>query len=334
MAPASVPAAQGAPQPPNAQQAAVLARLEALGPLPIEALNPRQARELPSFTDAVRAEALRRGLPTVEPVGSVQHTIIPGGAGSDGTLIRIYTPAAAVATLPVVLYFHGGGFVIANLDVYDPSCRALTNATRAIVVSVAYRQAPGNPFPAAPDDAVAAYEWLLRNAGETGDPRRIAVAGESAGVNLANVVAVTARDRGLAPPAHQVLVYPASDFGMGANRPSALQYFDAKPLNRPALQWFATYYRPDPDDAMNPKASPLLADQAGLPLATVIAAKIDPPRDTSRAHADKLQAANVPVTFRLFEGVTHEFFGAGVVIDAAKKAVALAASGLRASFGG
>lgn len=327
--------AQAPPQPPNPQMRAILDQFAALNPLPLETLTPRQARELPSFTDAARAEASRLGLPTVEPVGSIEQRIIPGGPGSDGTLVRIYTPASGRGPYPVLLYFHGGGFVIASINVYDPSARALANAAGVVVVSVAYRLAPEFPFPAAPEDAFAAYQWARANAASFGgDPGRVMVGGESAGGNLAAAVGLMARDRGAPLPDHQLLVYPASDFVNGANTPSAMQYADAKPLNRAALFWFGRYYLRSAMDAGNPYASPLYGALAGQPPATVITAEIDPLRDTGRLHAEALQAAGVPVVYRHFDGVTHEFFGADGVLDEAKQAVALAANRLRGGSGG
>jgi len=325
--------AQQTPEQPNPQMQAVLDQLAALGPLPIETLTPGQAREQPSFADALQGVLAKRGLPAVEAVGSVSNRIVPGGPGSDGTPVRIYTPAGA-GPFPVLLYFHGGGFVIANIDTYDGSCRALTNAANCVVVSVGYRLAPENPFPAAPEDAFAAYQWVLGNAASiNGDASRVAVGGESAGGNLAAAVSLLSRDRGAAMPVYQLLVYPATDFVGGADRPSALLYADAKPLNRPALFWFGQYYLPSPAAAADPLVSSVFADLRGMPPATVISAEIDPLRDTGRAHADALLDAGVPTVYRLFDGVTHEFFGMGAVIDQAKAAMMLAATGLRSAFG-
>ncbi len=162
-----------------------------------------------------------------------------------------------------------------------------------------------------------------------GDPRRIAVGGESAGGNLAAVVCLMARDRGMPLPAHQLLIYPASDFVNGANTRSAIQYADAKPLSRATVLWFARHYLTTDADASNPDASPLYRDLAGMPPATVITAEIDPRRDTGRMHAEALRAAGVPVVYRKYDGVTHLFFGASAVLDEARQAAALAAAGVR-----
>ncbi len=315
------------------QMQEVLDALAALDPLPLETVIPRQARELPSVADAVQGALAARGQPpAVETVGQIEHRLIPGGPSSEGTLVRIYTPASGTGPFPVLVYFHGGGWVIANLNVYDASARALTNAANAVVVSVAYRQAPENPFPAAVDDAYAAYQWVVGNAATfNGDPAHVAVGGESAGGNLAAVTALLAHQRGFAPPVHQLLVYPVTDFV--GDYPSYQENFDAKPLSTPALQWFGRYYLRSDADRQDPRASPLRApDLHGLPSATVILAEIDPLRDQGAAYATRLREAGVPVTVRLYQGVTHEFFGTGAVVDQAKDAVAVAAAGLRAAF--
>lgn len=256
---------------PDPQMQAVLNALMELGPLPLETLVPRQARELPSFADAVRLVAQRQGVPAAESVGRIAHRIIPGGPGSEGTLVRIYAPAGS-GPFPVIVYFHGGGWVIANLNVYDASARALANAAGAVVVSVAYRQAPENPYPAAVEDAFAAYQWAKGNAGTIGgDPARVAVAGESAGGNLATVTALLARERGAPQPTHQLLVYPVADLLGAADYRSAQQYAGAMPLSTPALLWFGRYYLPDPAAAAQPTASPIRAPSlAGLAPANAI----------------------------------------------------------------
>lgn len=315
------------------QMQEVLDALAALNPLPIETLVPRQARELPSFTDAVQLALARRGqAPAVEEVGQIEHRIIPGGPGSDGTLVRVYTPVSGTGPFPVLVYFHGGGWVIANLNVYDGSARALTNATGCVVVSAAYRQAPENPFPAAVEDAYAAYQWVRGNAAQiNGDPARVAVGGESAGGNLATVTARLARERGLTVPAHQLLVYPVTDFNL--DYPSFQEQAAAKPLSTPLVQWFGRYYLRSEADAADPNASPIrAADLRGLPSATVITAEIDPLRDQGEAYVTRLRAADVPVVARRYNGVTHEFFGAGAVVVQGKDAVALAATQLRSAF--
>ena len=318
---------------PTPQMQEVLDALAALNPLPLETVIPRQARELPSFADAVRLVQARRGLPAaVEEVAGIEHRLVPGGPGSEGTLVRIYTPPTGSAPLPVLVYFHGGGWVTANLDVYDASPRALANAAGAVVVSVAYRQAPEHPFPAAVDDAHAAYQWAVDNAPSFGgDDARVAVVGESAGGNLATVTARLALERGGPLPVHQVLIYPAVDFA--GLYPSYREHVDARPLSTPALQWYGRYYLGSPTDRQDPRASPLLAPNLrGLPPATIIRAEIDPIRDQGAAYAARLRDMGVTVADRLYPGVTHEFFGMGAVLDEANDAQAFAAAALRAAF--
>ncbi len=292
---------------------------------------PQVARELPSFADALRATLSLEGKPCVEPVGEILHRVIAGPRGQ--LLLRFYVPDGIARPAPIALYFHGGGFVIADLDTYDASPRSLANGSGAVIVSVAYRQAPEYPFPAAPDDAFAAYRWLLDNAASLGgDPERIAVTGESAGGNLATVVAIRARDEKLPLPVHQVLVYPVTTF-TGSLPPSYLENPTTIPLATPDLAFFKKYYLPSAADAASPLASPLLANLRGLPPATIINADIDPLRDNGAQYAAALKAAGVKVTRTVYAGVTHEFFGMGAAVAKARLAMAQATAALRQSFG-
>ena len=247
-------------------------------------------------------------------------------------MVRIYTPEGD-EQFPVLVYFHGGGWVIANLDTYDASCRALALAAKCIVVSVAYRQAPEHKFPAAVDDALASYQWVLANAASfQGDPNRVAVGGESAGGNLAAVTSILARDRGVKPPVFQLLVYPVTDFSKEDYK-SYEEFKDAKPLNTPMLKWFGGHYLKSDADKTNPQVSPLLTTNLkDLPPAWVVTAEIDPLRDQGEAYKDLLAEAGVKVDGKRYEGVTHEFFGAGAAVDTAKKALADAAQALHKAF--
>ncbi len=311
---------------PDAQMQAVLDQLAALGGKPIVSLSAEEARKQPTPADAVKALLQSQGKSTAPmPVARVQDGEIPGPAGP--IKARIYTPDGA-GPFPVIVYYHGGGWVIANLDTYDASPRALANAAKAIVVSSHYRQAPEHKFPAAHEDAFAAYQWVLNNAvAFNGNPNRVSVVGESAGGNLAAAVALMAREAKLPMPVHQVLVYPVANAQIGSE--SEQQNAEAKPLNTPMLTWFYEKYLPTPAD----KNSPLIAltevaDLKGLPPATIITAQIDPLRSEGRAYAEKLEQAGVPVDYRNYEGVTHEFFGMGAVVDKAKEAVQQAAAGI------
>lgn len=317
---------------PTAQMQAVLDQLAAFEAPPIDEVEPRIAREEPTAADAVMAVMAANAMPSgPEPVADVTHRLIPGAEGN--LLVRIYTPDGE-GPFPVVVYFHGGGWVIANLNVYDGSARALANAAGAVVVSVAYRQAPEAPWPAAAEDAYAATQWVVANAAEiNGDPARVAVAGESAGGNLATVVTLMARDRGEAMPMYQVLVYPVTQM-VDLTKPSMVEHENAAPLSTAMLPWFIGHYVPNEADRTNAYASPALAeDLSGLPPATIITAQIDPLRSDGEEYATLLSQAGVDVVYQNYAGVAHEFFGMGAVVDEGKAAVALAAEGLRSAFG-
>lgn len=314
---------------------AVLDKLAQLtGGTKLETLPPTEARLAPTFADATRGVLADSGQSTApEPVDSVVDTTIPAELGE--IPVRVYTPAGTSggAPLPVIVYYHGGGWTIGSYDVYDSSGRALANAANAIVVSVNYRLGPENPFPAAANDAYAAYAYATENAGVFGgDPTRVAVAGESAGGNLAAATAIKARDTGIQMPTHQLLVYPITNYNFDTE--SYGIYANAMPLSKPLMQYFWANYLTTDADSLNPYASPLQAeDLSGLPPATVVGARIDPLQTEGQQYADALAAAGVPVRYQIYEGVTHEFFGAGAVIPEANDAVAFAASGLTESFG-
>jgi acetyl esterase len=325
-------AAQDAATPPKAEASMqkVLDALKSLNGKPIETLSPEQARLQPTPTDAVKKLLVEMKKSTApEPGVTVKDLSMPVAAG--GTIpLHVYIPdGAGAGPLPVMMYYHGGGFVIADTKVYDASPRALAKMAKAIIVAVDYRRAPEHKFPAAPDDAFAAYNYTLAHAKEWGgDPTRVAVGGESAGGNLATVVSLMARDKKVQMPVHQLLVYPVVDNDM--NRPSYQQNANAKPLNKPMMAWFFKHYGAD---AKSPYALPLKnASLKGLPPATVIAAEIDPLRDEGKAYADKLQQAGVKVDYKLYDGVTHEFFGMGAVVPKAKDAEQYAADALKKAF--
>ena len=321
--------AQNAPKA-DAQMQAVLDQLATLGPKPIEKLSPAEARKQPSPADAVMALLKAQGKSTApEAVGKVEDKTFPGPAGP--VPIRIYTPSGS-GPFPVVLYIHGGGWVIATLDTYDASARALTNAAQAVVVSTHYRQAPEHKFPGAHDDTWAAYEWVLKNAKSfNGDSTRVAIAGESAGGNMAAAIAMVARDRKVQMPVHQLLVYPVANHAF--DTPSYQENTNAKPLGKAGMQWFFGHYLKTTADGDNPRVSILRAGNLkGLPPATIITAQIDPLRSEGEMYANKLKDAGVDVRYQNYDGVTHEFFGMGAVVDKAKQAVQLAGGQLKAAF--
>lgn len=337
----STPAPDDGPLPGGAavdpQMQEVLDALIAFEAPPLDTVTPRVARALPSFKEAVADVLSARGEPGLEAVGDVSHTLFPALDGTE-LVARIYRPLdSGDELLPILVYFHGGGFVIAGPNVYDASARALANATGAIVASIAYRQAPENPFPFAVDDAYAAL-LHFQGAADTvgGDPERIAVGGESAGGNLATVTAIRARDEGTPLPVHQLLVYPVATFApTGAAAESVEQFAEAVPLSAAALEWFGSHYLSDPGQAADPYVSPLdSADLSSLPPATIILAEIDPLQSQGQLYADALTAAGVEATVTLFNGVTHEFFGMGAAVDMANDAVEEAAAALRTAFFG
>lgn len=308
---------------------AVIEKLVSYGDKPLETLSAVDARKNHTPTDAVMdlvsANKIEVPAPKVDTVGK--------DIDANGTKIhvRIYTPKEAKGPYPVIVYYHGGGFVIANLDVYNASAQGLAEQVNAVVVSVAYRLAPENKFPAAHNDAFAAYEWVVKNAASLkGDPAKIAVVGESAGGNLAANVSIMARDKKIMVPVHQVLVYPIAQSNMETE--SYKMYAEAKPLNKAMMTWFTEKYLNTMVEAQNPKISLVNAKLQGLPPTTIITAEIDPLHDDGTMLANKLSAAGVKVNSRNYEGVTHEFFGMALVVPEAKEAQAYAAEQLKAAF--
>ncbi|HEX2524770.1 MAG TPA: alpha/beta hydrolase [Geminicoccus sp.] len=308
----------------------VLQALQTMGGKPIETLSAQEAREQPTPADAAMQVMRQRGI-TQPPldIANVEDRTISGDAGP--IPIRIYTPDGN-GPFPVVVYYHGGGWVIADLDTYDASARALAHHANAIVVSAHYRQGPEHKFPAAHEDAFKAYQWAVANAQALGgDPSRIAVVGESAGGNLAMNVAMQARNTGTTQPVHEVLVYPVA--GTDVNTASYQENANAKPLNKPMMEWFFRQYLNGPGDFADPRINLIAADLKGLPPTTIIGAEIDPLRSEGVTLAQRLEAAGVPVTYQLYDGVTHEFFGMGAVVDDALDAEELAGMQLQRAFG-
>ena len=320
-------------QPPKAapDMQVVLDSLAALGGKPVETLTPAEARIQPSAADGAKAAMAKKGLPTT-PDASVQTQDVPYGSDPK-QFARIYKPAAAQggAALPVVVYYHGGGWVIADVATYDAAPRAMAKALNAIVVSVEYRHAPEFKFPAQHDDASTAYRWTLQNAARWGgDPAKIAIAGESAGGNLAVATAIYARDNGLTQPRHIISVYPIANSSM--TLPSRKDAANAKPLNGAMLKWFGYYYQSNPADAQDPRLNLVAANLRGLPPTTIINAQIDPLRSDGETLAGAMRKAGVIVEQKTFPGVTHEFFGMAAVVHGAKEANDLAIVRLKSAF--
>jgi acetyl esterase len=243
---------------------------------------------------------------------------------------RVYRDAAATGTLPVIVFYHGGGFVLGSLRSHDGECRALALRTGAMVIAVDYRLAPEHPFPAAVDDGTAAYLWAVDNVASLGgNPDRMAIAGDSAGGNIAAVVALDLRDHPKRP-VHQCLVYPATDFTRSS--PSHQYFKEGFFLTKKSIDWFLNSYVPAGTDLKHPRASPLYADLRGLPPATVITAGFDPLRDEGRAYAEALQKAGVPTEYRCHEGLVHGFFSMSEGIGAARVAFDEMVTSLRAAL--
>lgn len=316
---------------PNAQMQAVLDMHAAMKPKPIETLDPKEARKQPSIGEAAAALAKKLDKKVPEKVGDVKNSSFANGDAK--IKVRIYTPEGS-GPFPTVLYIHGGGWVLADLDSYDASARALCNAVQAVVVATDYRHAPEARFPAAHDDVLSAYKWTLNNAREyKGDPTRIALVGESAGGNMAASVSLMIAREGLPRPLHQVLVYPVTDLSR-MDTVSYEQNAEAKPLNKGMMMWFTKHVLKTPADATDPVLSVALAGEAlkESPPTTIITAQIDPLRSDGDKLAVKLQEQGIIVVHKNFEGVTHEFFGMGAVVDAAKEAMTFAAGQLTSAF--
>jgi acetyl esterase len=303
---------------------ALLDQMAADGGQPLSSLTVEDARQ------AVLAFPQLGGDP--EPVAQVEDRDLPGPAGN--IPVRIYTPAGS-GPFPVLVFFHGGGWVVCDIDTHDPVCRSLARAAECIVVSVDYRLAPEHKFPAAADDCYAATQWVMNNATLiNGDPDRVAVGGDSAGGNLAAVVALMARDRGGPALVFQLLVYPVTDY-YTPGTPSYQQNADGYFLSRDDMAWFWNHYLNGEADADNPYACPLrAASLAGLPSALVITAEFDPLRDEGEMYAARLRESGVAAALVRYDGMIHGFFSMAGVLEQGKKALALAAARLRSAFSG
>src|SRR2546428_1348707 len=303
------------------QTQAVLEMMAAMSAPPVHTQSVEEARQTMAMMAVMAGEP--------EPVGKVEDRDI---AGPEGTIpVRIYTPEGK-APFPVLVFFHGGGWVIGNIESHDTVCRSLTNMANCITVSVDYRLAPEHKFPAAPEDCYAATQWVAANAAMfNGDTSRIAVGGDSAGGNLAAVVALMARDRGGPSLVFQLLVYPVTHCNYTTS--SYQSYADGYLLSRDSMQWYWDHYLHMPADASNPYAAPLVTqDLGGLPPALVVTAECDPLCDEGAAYARRLQAAGVLTTYSCYDGMIHGFFGMPAVLDKGKRAVADAATALQKAF--
>jgi acetyl esterase len=311
------------------EMAVVIEKLASMGGKPIETLTAEEARKQPTPTDAVMSVMKDQGIVMPNALCDTIGKQIPVTGGT--THVRIYTPKQGKAPFPVIVYYHGGGFVIANIDVYNGGAQGLCEQTGAIVVSVEYPKGPEKKFPAAHTVAFDAYQWVIKNATSfNGNAGKVAVAGESAGGNLATNVSMMARDKKIMMPLYQVLVYPVANNDM--NSESYVKYANAKPLNKAMMGWFVKNYASEAQ-AADPRISLVKANLKGLPKTLIIGAEIDPLQTEGKLLADKLKDAGVDTEYKLYDGVTHEFFGMATVVPEAKDAQGLAAKNLKSALG-
>ncbi|RRH83098.1 alpha/beta hydrolase [Variovorax beijingensis] len=307
------------------QARALLDFIEARGIPPTHTLSPAEAR-------AFYRERRAATQPEAPPVAEVREL---NADGPHGTIpVRLYRPLGSTpgAALPVLVYFHGGGWVIGDLDTHDVLCRSLANGAGCAVASIDYRMGPEHRFPAAVDDVLAATRWVRREAASLGlDAGRLAVGGDSAGGNLAAVAAIAARDAGDLPIAFQLLIYPATDMRRG--HPSHQANGQGYLLTRDTMTYFHDHYIDDARHDVDWRASPLLhADLSGLPPALVLTAGYDPLRDEGMAYAEALTAAGNRAAYVCFERQIHGFITMGKVLDEADTAIALCCAELRRAF--
>ncbi len=318
------------PPEPTKQMKKVLGALQALGAKPPGSGTVEEARTGVTAKDAVMKVLKDDGKPSKpEDVGRVEQKMIKD------VPVTVYTPAGT-GPFPAIIYFHGGGFVLADANVYDASARALTSQARAIVISVDYRRAPEHPYPAALDDSSAVYQHVAANPKDFNvQPGKIAVAGESAGANLATAVTMRAKKDKAPLPIYQLLVYPfvSTDLTTASHRALGTGNFI---ISNADLAWFWEQYLgkgwKTATDAMAVPAVAKKEDLKGLPSAMVITAGLDPLKDQGASYAKQLMSAGIEVKTKEVAGVTHEFFGMAGVVDEAKQAQADAVAALTAAF--
>ena len=305
------------PLDPQVQQ--LLDQMAALEPTPLE----QQSVEVARTTMAAMA-----GLAIGPEVAAVEELSVPTGHGA--VPVRLYRPPSpASGPLPLLVWFHGGGWVIGDLNTADPTARDLCVQSGILVASVDYPLAPEHQYPAAPEACIEVTRWLADHAASIGADRdRIAVGGDSAGANLAAVTAIAARDQGGPTLAFQLLVYPVTDC-LGSY-PSVKENGEGYMLTNDAMIWFGGHYLPEGTDPKDPCASPIYThDLSDLPSALVITAEFDPLRDEGEAYAKRLEQAGIPVTTSRYDGMVHGFFSMTAILDAGRHAVAEAAAALK-----
>jgi acetyl esterase len=302
------------------QAKALLDQFGAIGQS-ISSMSVADARRSMEVLSSIRGE--------LPPIGAVADRRIPGPAGE--IPVRVYTPTGS-APFPLLVFFHGGGWVLGGIETHDGICRELANGAGCVVMSVDYRLAPEHKFPAAADDCYAATQWAAAHATDLGaDAKRVAIGGDSAGGNLTAVVAQMARDKGGPPLVFQLLIYPVTvaAFDTPSYRDNAEGYL----LTAGDMRWFWDHYLKNAADGENPYASPLRAKSLkGMPPAMVITAEFDPLRDEGEQYAHRLEEAGVPTRLSRYDGMIHGFFGMTQMIDKAKDAVKEASANLRLAF--
>lgn len=301
------------------QARSLLEAMKAAGLPPVFTLpvpDARRARRRQLVVDPPRVE-----------IAKVENDLVPGPLG--GIPLRWYWPGLE-GKLPVTLYFHGGGWTVDDLDTHDHLCRRLASRSQAVVVSAGYRLAPEHPYPAAVEDAYAATQWVAAvGRDHAADPTRLAVAGDSAGGNLATVVTLLCRDRRGPAVRFQALAYPVTDYWQ-AGRASFDQYAEGYTLSRDFMKWTFRHYLPDGFDRSDPYLFPLrAADLSGLPTALIVTAEFDPLRDEGRAYAERLRAAGVAVEHLHLDDQMHGFLLQEATVDRAREAVDHFADALR-----
>jgi acetyl esterase len=294
----------------------VLDQLAEAGGPALNEVSPDEARQMMKMLSAIEGEP--------EAVGRVDNTTIAG------VPVRVYGAAAGASPQPIIVWYHGGGWVIGDLDTTDGVARKLANRADALVISVDYRLAPEAPSPAAVEDCWAVLEWVAAHGAEIGgDPARIAVGGDSAGGNLSALMAIKARDAGI-PLRLQLLVYPAVDLTMSF--PSIDENGEGYLLTKDSMVWFINHYLAgaDPKDAA---ISPYFVDDvSGVAPAHIITAEFDPLRDEGEAYGERLKDAGVAVDGKRYDGMIHGFYGLGVVTPVADQAIDASGAALRAAF--
>ena len=291
-------------------------------------MSGKRVLDVDVLRQGIRQSAEPTDVPVVERVDEFS---IEGPPGVPPIPVRAYVPVGAGPSPPLLVFFHGGGWVMCNLETHDPMCRRLANGSGSIVVAIDYRLAPEAQFPAAVEDALAAVTWVQSHAAELGgDPARVGVAGDSAGGNLAAVVAVALRDRGAPQVSLQVLIYPVTDGRL--DTASYAEFAEAGGnVTREEMAWFWDLYVGN-EDRTHPYASPLMADLSSLPSALVVVAECDPLRDEGTLYARKLRDSGCTVRLIQYDGSFHGFFGFTPMLEVATRANAEVCEWIRQSF--